>query len=219
MKKISTLVLSLAIPFVIHAATYDDLMRAVKLGDNTEVISLLNKGVDVNTTDMDGNTLIIIAAREGNTELVTTLINYRAKINARNRHGDTALRLAALKGNQDMVQRLVKAGAHVNMPDWTPLIYASFNGHVDVVDYLLKNGAEINSASRNGTTALMAALRQGHIPVAKLLLATPGLEINKTNEANETALDIALRTNNTSLLDAIRGLGGRSANSVTLELK
>lgn len=218
-KLLISLCFALSIPALVQAATYDDLMNAAKLGDQTEIEGLLNKGVDVNTTDPAGNTLLIIAAREGNLALVDTLIKWRAKLNARNSHGDSALRLAALKGHLSIVQRLVEAGAPVNTPDWTPLIYASFSGNLPIIKYLLEQKADINAASANGTTALMAALRQGQFETAKFLLQVPNIDLNLLNEKNETALDVALRTNNTELLDTIRQRGGRSAQSVTLEIK
>jgi ankyrin repeat protein len=117
-----------------------------------------------------------------------------------------------------IVEKLVAAGAHVNTPDWTPLIYAAFNGHAPVVQFLLKARADVNAASDNGTTALMAASRGGFTEVVDLLLRA-GADPNRTNENGETAVDVALHFKQTDVAAKVRKAGGRSGKSVKLEIK
>ncbi|MDR3055492.1 MAG: ankyrin repeat domain-containing protein [Zoogloeaceae bacterium] len=185
------------------AAVYDEMMTAVKLGDRSAVVELLNRGMDVNTSDIEGNTLLMLAARENHPELVALFIGQRAKINARNMHGDSALRLAAYAGRLVIVQRLVEAGAQIEMEGWTPLIYAAFNGHTEVVEYLLAQGANLNAVSESGMTALMAAARGGYTDLAKRLV-TLGADINLKDSNGRTALDWATRTRNTTIADFLR---------------
>lgn len=191
-KKILSLLLVLVANFV-HAGTYEDMMKAVSIDDVNDVVRLLKRGVDVDTTDAEGNTLLMIAARDGQEALVDLFIAQRPKMNARNIAGDSALRLAAFAGHLGIVKKLVTAGAKVNSTSWTPLIYAAFNGHVEIVRYLLGNGADINAASENGSTALMMAARNGHGPVVQVLLAKHA-DPRLTNENGETALDLAKKS-------------------------
>ena len=65
---------------------------------------------------------------------------------------------------------LVAAGAEINHPGWTPLIYAAFEGRDDVVEFLVANGADLNALAPNQATALMIASRNGHLGTVKLLL-------------------------------------------------
>ena len=92
-----TILLASALPLIASAATYDDLISAAKLGDTRDIAKLVQRGASVDTTDKEGNTLLMLAARDGHSELVEYLIKQRAKVNERNAVGDTALRLAAFR--------------------------------------------------------------------------------------------------------------------------
>src|SRR5262245_16478682 len=78
----------------VQAAAYDDLLRAAELGDATGVDQMLGKGMDPNTADAKGNTILMIATREGHQDVVRTLIRRKANANRRNQYGDTALMIA-----------------------------------------------------------------------------------------------------------------------------
>lgn len=205
--------LSLALVLPAHAGIYDDMLVAIQRGSAPDVAALLKRGLDPNIVDREGNTLLILAVRDGNEEIVDVLLAARANPNARNAHGDTALRLAAFRGSLLMVERLVKARALVNIPGWTPLIYAAFNGHAEVVGYLLDHGAEIDARADNGFTALIAAARGGHEEAAALLLKR-GANPNARDERGETAMDYALRGGNTDLFDRLRAAGGLSGKAI-----
>lgn len=83
---------------------------------------------------------------------------------------------------------------------------------------LIKAGAKVDGASDNGNTALMVAARGGHIEVVKLLLANRA-DPNKTLESGDTALDLALRSQNTDIGDLLRRAGGKSGKTVTIQIK
>jgi len=99
--KNNLLILILFIVFIgtANAGAYDDILIAAQNDDTTVVIDLIKRGMDVNTTDRDGSSLLMIAARNGNQDLTAKLINQRANVNHRNRYGDSALALASLKGH------------------------------------------------------------------------------------------------------------------------
>ena len=59
---------------------------------------LIEAGADVNRNDNDGNTPVMVAARDGRDECLQTLIAAGASVNTINIHGITALHLAALCG-------------------------------------------------------------------------------------------------------------------------
>src|SRR5690606_9979866 len=82
------------------AGAYDDLIAAVYRDDTTAVMDLVNRGMDVNSVDPAGNTLLHVAARNGNDALIAALIKQKANPNARNRVGDTPLALAAYNGKK-----------------------------------------------------------------------------------------------------------------------
>ena len=215
--KIFTFLFILLLPALAHAGAYEDMEEAFIRNDSAAAIELLKRGMDLNTVDRVGNTLLIQAMRSDVPELVDYLLQRRARVNTRNRNGETVLSIAAYTGKFQYVKRLVEVGAEVNFYGWPPLAYAAYNGHQEIVDYLLKHGAEINAKTQNGSTALFFAARFGHIEVVKLLLKNKA-DPTVSNENGETAVDWALKSDNTDIEALLRAAGGRSGKSVVLEL-
>ncbi len=201
----------LLLPIAAAAGVYEDMEEALISGDTAWAIKLINRGMDVNSVDAAGNTLLMQTVNRDNQEFFDYLLKRRARINTRNRNGETALSLAAYRGKLYFVQRLVDSGADVNLYGWPPLIYAAFNGHTAVAEYLLKKGAEVNGTTENGSTALLFAARFGHIEVVELLLLNKA-DPNIANERGATAIDWALKTDNTDIADLLRKAGGRAGD-------
>ena len=201
----------LLLPIVAAAGVYEDMEEALISGDTAWAIKLINRGMDVNSVDAAGNTLLMQTVNRDNQEFFDYLLQRRARINTRNRNGETALSLAAYRGKLHFVQRLVDSGADVNLYGWPPLIYSAFNGHTAVAEYLLKKGAEVNATTENGSTALLFAARFGHIEVVELLLLNKA-DPNIANERGATAIDWALKTDNTDIADLLRKAGGRAGD-------
>ena len=59
------------------------MIRAVEEGDFREVKLLLDRGMDPNTTDPKGYTVLMIAARKGEAEIVSLLVDRRANVGKR----------------------------------------------------------------------------------------------------------------------------------------
>ncbi len=201
-----------------QAGSYDDMLVAIKEGDAGNVKEILDKGLDANIVDKAGNTLLMLAVRDSNDDIVALLIAHRANLNSLNANGDTALGLAALRGSLPMVKRLVEAGAQVDTPNWSPLMYAAFNGHADVVEYLLGRGASIDAQAKNGFTPLIAASRNGSQKTVALLLKR-GAKPNLLTQTNETAMDWALKNNNTDAANMLRKVGGLSGKAMAVNPK
>ncbi|MDT3669064.1 MAG: ankyrin repeat domain-containing protein [Aromatoleum sp.] len=200
---IAALLAALAFSSAVLANSYEDSLSAARRGDTAQLVQLLNRGVDPNTVDDQGNTLLMLAAREGSGETVAAILKFRPKIAQRNATGDSALMLAALKGHADIVDQLLAAGAPVNNDGWTPLIYAAFEGHLDIVERLLARGAEVDALSPNKSNALMVAARNGHLDVVRRLLKTD-VNIEQKNDAGFTAESWAMTNSNTDIAELIR---------------
>src|SRR3970040_1404953 len=148
-----------------RADAYDDMIRAIGLDDTRTAASLLNRGFEVNSVTREGESLLMLAVKEGKPNIVRTLLAAKPRVDARNAYGETALMLAALRGHADIVEMLLAHGAEVNQSGWTPLMYAAANSHQDIARKLISRGAKVDSAAENGTTALMMARRGGHLPI------------------------------------------------------
>lgn len=198
------------------AGVYEDMEEALISGNASWAIQLVNRGMDVNSVDPAGNTLLMQTVQRDNREFFDFLLKRRARLNVRNRNGETALSLAAYRGALEFVRSLVEAGADINLYGWSPLIYAAFNGHADVAEYLIKRGAEVNAVTENGSTALLFAARFGHIELVRLLLRYKA-DPNIVNDRGATAVDWALKTGNTDIAELLRQMGGRAGESATAE--
>ena len=208
---------AMLVPLLASAGVYEDMEEALIRGDSSDAIALIKRGMDVNSVDRDGNTLLIQSVRRDMPEFVDYLVKHRARLNLRNKNGESALSIASYMGFLPQVKQLVEAGAEVNFYGWPPLSYAAYNGHLAVADYLIKRGAEVNAKTANGSTALFFAARFGHPEVIELLLKN-NADPTVVNEYGDTAVDWALKSKNTDIADVLRAAGGRSGKSVVLEL-
>ena len=138
----------------------DELAVAAANDRPDDVRKLIGRGMDPNSVDANGDTPLCIAARNGSARTIDVLLSAKADPNRPNRFNDTPLMLASLSGNLEVVRRLVAAGAAIDPPGWTPLIYAATGGHDAIVTFLAQRGANLDAASPNGTTALMMAIRE-----------------------------------------------------------
>jgi ankyrin repeat protein len=68
--------------------------------------------------------------------------------------------------------------AHAAQPE-DNLLESALTGSLDAVSRALSNGADIDAANQRGSTALMLAASNSHLPVAKLLLSK-GASVNAT---------------------------------------
>lgn len=202
--------LALGLPAA-HASSYEDALSAARLGDTRELVELVKRGVDPDTVDEQGNTLLILAARDGHLDTVDALLKFRPKVGHRNAAGDSALMLAALKGHAEVADRLLGAGAPVNHDGWTPLMYAAFEGHKAIVERLLAAGADVNALAPNKSNALMLAARNGHVEVVRRLLRTD-VNLAQKNDGGYTAASWAEANKNTDIAALIRSEAERRAS-------
>lgn len=181
-------------------------LRAVNEGDARTVAALLSKGLDPDTADAEGNTALMIASRLGYKDVVLALVSRKANVGRRSAHGDTALNLAALHGHLEVVKLLVDNGADVSSPGWGPLHYAAFENRGDVIKYLIVKGAPKDALAPNGHTALMLAVRGGHLEAAVALLYDDA-DVGIKGPAGETALSIATARKNEEMVKLLKRAG------------
>jgi len=204
-KAVITSLAFLAMPHMAQAGAYDDILSATNMGHTDKVIELLRRGMDVNTTDPQGLSLLMIAARGNNVELAKFLLNNRANVQRRNSHGDTALTLASFAGNKEIVRLLLERKPEINHGGWNALQYASYEGHSEIVTLLLAAGADINLKAPNGYSPLMLAAKRGHLDVVRTLTAAKADLTVKSDDA--TAISLARSAGNTDIVKHLESLG------------
>jgi ankyrin repeat protein len=139
------------------------LLQASKIGHDRILRTLLDRGVDVNLADGNGQTALLWASKNGHDAVVKLLLQAKGiDVNSK----------------------------HIN--NWIALIFASANGHDSVIKLLLQaEGIDINSKDINGDTALLRASRIGGASIVKLLLQAKGIDINSKDKYGHTALSRA----------------------------
>ena len=130
------------------------------------------KGLDVDSTDLDGNTALHDAATKGQLQVLQHLLSSGADVKEKSNNGDTALHRAARWGHLQVLQHLLSSGADVNTKNkygYTALHEAAGREHLQVLQYLLSSGADVNTKNKEGDTALHLAAGRGHLQVVMYL--------------------------------------------------
>lgn len=157
----------------------EQLMEAVKGGDNARVRALLAGGADANARDAYGATALMQAAHSGNLEMVNDLLAAGAEADAKDELGWTALMKACNNAEMDrgfpeVVARLIAAGADANVKigyGIRPLMLAAGYGEAAVCDALIQGGADVLAKNDGGLTALMMVKDKFYVDVINILHA------------------------------------------------
>ena len=119
--------------------------QAVVDGDIDRVKSEIEAGLDLNSKNRMGWTILHIAVNKKHTEIAKLIIDKGADVNIRDNRGRRPIHLAVETGQKDIVEALIAKGADINAIDSraeNALTLAKKNNHKEITDLLLKNGAE-----------------------------------------------------------------------------
>jgi uncharacterized protein len=122
-----------------------------------KVINVLlgDKNIDVDLSDKNGETPLMMASIDGNLLLVKTLVtDHKAQLD---HIGWTPLHYACAKGQLEVAQFLIANGAIVDsmsLGNTTPLMMAVQSGNEQVVKLLLDKGADLQLRNDQGLTAI-----------------------------------------------------------------
>lgn len=113
---------------------------------NIKAKAIIKHGVDVNFTDAEGNTPLILVSAHGDRDMAYVLLEHGANLDAKNHSGTTAL-MAAIKNE--------KAHEMIGSPDL----------HIELdslltTKLLIEKGADVSLTDRDGRTAHDFALHK-----------------------------------------------------------
>ncbi|CAN9349704.1 unnamed protein product [Alternaria sp. RS040] len=178
----------------LHAATNNGCMEII-------VLLLAHPGIDVNSLeDYGGGTPLHAAASHNYMEiLVLLLARPDVDVNLQDRSGDTPLHIAARRGCKEIfVLLLAQADIDLtlrNSSHHTPLYLAAYHGHEELVGMLLdkpESEARLDiGQNKYRGSPLLAAAKNGHRGVVKLLLARNGTGPGFRNLYGATPLHLA----------------------------
>jgi ankyrin repeat protein len=141
------------------------------------------------------NTSLMAAAIDGDLDLVQQAIEAGANLDRFDWNlSYSPLGMAIDRGHADIVQCLLTAGAnpHCGSTLTTALGLAAERGEVEILQMLLPRGVDVNTpVSRDGWTALLSAIKNGHRSVVQLLV-TAGANVNVWSQG-ETPILLAAK--------------------------
>jgi ankyrin repeat protein len=143
----------------------DSLLEAARKGDLKKVLTLLEKGADVNCRGDHQYTPLLVAARYGRIDIAQALCERGADVNA-------------------------AADVDFREEEWgyTPLIWAASNCHFDMAELLINKGAAVGQKGRGGDLPLIIAARRGCLPLVEMLISKGAAVDAEDEESSDTAL-------------------------------
>lgn len=153
-------------PWVEKKSDDQHLIEAIEKGDSALAIGyIVDRNADHLLTEMQGYTIIHLAAKKGLYKVVELLIARGANVGRNGEYKASALLHWAVEHRHlRVVRALLRAGADVDHRDHsfrTPLSIAAEKGYTHIARYLLDSGANLEALSRNGRSPLFMAVGTG----------------------------------------------------------
>jgi len=178
-----------------HKLTMEDpklvaaLFSAAEKGDLDEIARVLDLGVDVNVTELNGSTPLVDAVNYKQADAVALLLERGAVVELRN--WDPPIIWAALDRSHGIIEMLLNHGAHIDQRDengMTALFrltgnsawmkeFGDYDRHMATIRFLLDKGADVNTVADDGSSVIHEAAREGTVEVVRLLLDS-GANVN-----------------------------------------
>lgn len=221
------------------------LLEASDKGHTSCVKLLVELGAEVNLPHNNGNTALLMATIRRDRKTIKVLLELGADPQQENFDGWSARRwaeaesdltiramLGIKKGEQEaMLSRPQERTAATSSTKansgvvqgafWTVLMRAASSGDVETVRRLASDGVEVNAQSPNGTTPLIAAVKNGHSETAFELIEL-GADLSIADADGVTAVEWARKKGQVMLLKgleefAAKTLGTRAETELVSE--
>ena len=186
--------------------------------DQPELVGLLlEAGADVEITNRYGVGPASLAAENGNAAILDRLLQAGVHADHALPGGETLLMTAARTGEPETVRTLLAHGADPNHREitrgQTALMWAAANNNAAAIEALAEQGADVHAKTdyRSGSTdrtfayapptgfsALMFAVRAGHVDATRALLDA-GADVNDAVSDGQSALVLAAANANWEL--------------------
>ncbi|KAH8657573.1 ankyrin repeat-containing domain protein [Tricladium varicosporioides] len=173
------------VPSPLYYASLEGLFKSV--------VSLLEKGANINNWGGYYGNALQAASIKGYESIVMLLLDKGADVNAQGGWYRTALQAASIEGYESIVTLLLDKGADINIqggPYGNALQAASVKGDESIVMLLLDKGADVKAQGGDYGNALQAASIEGNESIVTLLL-DKGADVNIQGGLYENALQAA----------------------------
>lgn len=172
---------------------------------NKDVVTInyfIEKGVDVNQVDKDGNSALLLATRRNSLEIIKLLAASTKDINLTNKKGFSAL-TNALNNKVEVIEFLLNNKASVSVIDakGNNLGYHLFNTFnsknkeefLQKLNFLTAKGLKVEIPQKDGTTLVHLAVEKQSLPMLNFIKKY-AIDINSKNNKGLTPLQLAVMT-------------------------
>jgi len=177
------------------------LHNLVKKKDQETIIAyFLEKGIDVNQVNKEGNTVLMEAAKGTDVPVLQTILLQTKNINQRNKNGLSALSFSLNNGSAEVLEELIKNKADLNVRDnagnnlayyliqsYRPARPNQKDDFTEKITVLQKVGFNFNQEQKDGNTLLHLAVAKNDLKLFENLEKF-NIDINAVNEEEMTAL-------------------------------
>ncbi len=179
------------------------LLAAPFLKDTEGLDYFIKQGIDLNSTDNEGNGIFNYASRRGNIDFLKLLISKGVEYNTLNENGGNAFLFAAqgtrgFENNYEIYEYLQKLGLNPNVvttDGYTPMHrLAMANEDKAIFELFLAAGADVNQKDAEGNTPFLNAAYKNNLEIVALL-SKDLKDFNATNNKGQTALMLATSGN------------------------
>ncbi|XP_077299624.1 uncharacterized protein LOC143920572 [Arctopsyche grandis] len=156
---------------------------------------LIDKGVDIDMPDKDGETPLLIAALKYKDKATEYLLELGANPNSRNKKGQTVLHYVARTGHVFLFESLLSKGADPNIrdkDDRSPFHCAAEIGSVHILKLFIDKGFDIDMPDKDGVTPLCIAASNYRFDAVEYLIKSKA-NPNAKNKKGETVLHCSAR--------------------------
>lgn len=171
----------------------DEYFAAIKEDNLDTVRRFINRSIDVDITDYQGNSALLYVSSSGQQSMAELFLDQGANPSKPGANGFVPLHFAVFQGYIGIVRLLLEHRAEVdphNPNGYTPLYDAAAEGHIEIVRLLLNYRADINARGNDNSTALHIAAHNGHTKIAELLFNS-GADTFMKNDQGFTPLMVA----------------------------
>lgn len=200
-------------------SVFPALHRLASEGNETELIDLINNGIDINEEDDDGLTALHHAAEGGHPKCVEILLQNGADVNGK---GSPLHMVRDVETAQLLFQAKATLNAHDECGN-SPLQTAIRKGKQELVEFFLSVGAEVQCANAKGQTPLhtlcSSYLAKPHEEKLTRKMIEMGANVNSKDSQGRSPLHLAVMNYNLEKRNTVSILITAGASVTDLDLE
>ncbi|WP_213992183.1 ankyrin repeat domain-containing protein [Sodalis sp. dw_96] len=183
------------------------LILAIKLNSMEAARALIkHKNIDVNIRDNNGITALMLTVKLNLRSAFNNLIkNKNINVNIQDCDGNTALFHAIMCERKVIIRQLLnykRTDINILNKQGHSALFLSITKEFSIVKNIIKHKFININGNNMHCMPLIKAVTENRVDIVKLLLSSPGLHINRRNEAGKTAFHIAVVKGNEMIVDA-----------------